>query len=46
MISRNPRINVNKFTVYTFIYKSEKSYKGISKALGLQQITVKAIIHK
>ena len=28
------------------IYQSGKGYKAISKALGLQQITVRAIIHK
>ncbi|KAK1785248.1 hypothetical protein P4O66_018641 [Electrophorus voltai] len=28
------------------IYQSGKGYKGISKALGLQQTTVRAIIHK
>ncbi len=28
------------------IYQSEKGYKAISKALGLQRTTVRAIIHK
>ncbi len=28
------------------MYQSGKGYKAISKALGLQRITVRAIIHK
>ncbi len=28
------------------MYRSGKGYKAISKALGLQRITVRAIIHK
>ncbi len=28
------------------MYQSGKDYKAISKALGLQQTTVRAIIHK
>lgn len=28
------------------IYQSEKDHNAISKALGLQQTTVRAIIHK
>uniref|UniRef100_A0A8C6VYB8 Transposase Tc1-like domain-containing protein n=1 Tax=Nothobranchius furzeri TaxID=105023 RepID=A0A8C6VYB8_NOTFU len=46
IMPRSKEIQEQMRTKVTEIYRSGKGYKAISKALGLQRTTVRAIIHK